>query len=146
LPARSPRRGTDPDNLTSELLRGSADLSHLRGALFVLMNLAGKLLLALRASGALSLKAEHAMGAEMGALLGSLPLQWRLPAEQALSALAAIAAESTKAEQPMSAVHYKSDQRTTALVENAPQTALERVLARFAAAIAAKDGIEQGAG
>jgi hypothetical protein len=57
----------------------------------------------------------------------------------------------------------KSDQRTgipnqeiqdtslagdhpTAPVENAPQTALERALARFAAAIAAKDGIEQGAG
>ena len=56
----------------------------------------------------------------------------------------------------------KSDQRTgipnqeiqdtslagdhpTAPVENAPQTALERALARFAAAIAAKDGIEQGA-
>jgi hypothetical protein len=57
----------------------------------------------------------------------------------------------------------KSDQRTgtpdqeiqdtslagnhpTAPVENAPQTALERALARFAAAIAAKDGIEQGSG
>jgi hypothetical protein len=57
----------------------------------------------------------------------------------------------------------KSDQRTgtpnqeiqdtslagdhpTAPVENAPQTALERALARFAEAIAAKDGIEQGAG
>jgi hypothetical protein len=56
----------------------------------------------------------------------------------------------------------KSDQRTgtpnqeiqdtslagdhpTAPVENAPQTALERALVRFAAAIAAKDGIEQGA-
>jgi hypothetical protein len=57
----------------------------------------------------------------------------------------------------------KSDQRTgtpnqeiqdtslasnhpTAPVENAPQTALEYALARFGAAIAAKDGIEQGAG
>ena len=56
----------------------------------------------------------------------------------------------------------KSDQRTgtpnqeiqdtslagdhpTAPVENAPQTALERALARFAAALAAKAGIEQGA-
>jgi hypothetical protein len=57
----------------------------------------------------------------------------------------------------------KSDQRTgtphqeiqdpslagdhpTAPVENAPQTALERALARFGAALAAKAGIEQGSG